>query len=42
MVCTSAFCLEVWEQLYLNAFSQELKNHINKSRTKTVKSLSTF
>lgn len=25
MVCSSAFCLEVWEQLYLNAFSQELK-----------------
>lgn len=25
MVCTSAFCLEVWEQLSLNAFCQELK-----------------
>lgn len=25
MVCTSAFCLEVWEHLSLNAFCQELK-----------------
>lgn len=25
MVCTSAFYLEIWEQLYLDAFSQELK-----------------